>query len=226
MSEGKDEPGADSAGKDGAPAPVKLHKASDPRELRALAHPVRLALYEALGVHGDLTATQASKLLGGSPTSVAYHLRTLAKYGYVEEAGGGEGRERPWRLGTVGFEFDREDPAPGVAAAARALGDLMFQRWLERRARYRAEASKWPAEVRDVVGDFRFMLFGTPEEMRELEQAWTEVIMRYYARIQDPSLRPEGSIPFELNLFVNPAEAVPPDRPDDTNADITDDADN
>lgn len=196
MSEGKDEAGP-LAG---------LHKASDPRELRALAHPARLALYEALGIHGSLTATQASKLVGGSPTSAAYHLRTLAKYGYVEEAEGGGGRERPWRLSTVGFEFSTDDPSPGTAAAARVLGDLMFQRWLERRARYRAEPERWPAEVREQAGDLGFLLFGTPDEMRELQQAWGELIMRYFARIQDPSLRPEGSIPFELNLFINPID--------------------
>ena len=180
-----------------------LHKASDPRELRALAHPVRLAVYEALGVHGTLTATQASQLVGGSPTSVAYHLRTLAKYGYVEEAEGEDGRQRPWRMRTVGFEFDREDATPGASAAAQALGDLMFQRWLERRAEYQAHASQWPAAVRDEFGDFRFLLFGTVEEMRELRHAWGELIMRYFGRIQDPSQRPEGSFPFELNLFIN-----------------------
>lgn len=82
----------------------------------------------------------------------------------------------------------------------------MFQRWLERRARYRAEPERWPAEVREQAGDLGFLLFGTPGEMRELQQAWGELIMRYFARIQDPSLRPEGSIPFELNLFINPID--------------------
>ena len=36
-------------------------------------------------------------MLGESPANCAFHLRTLAKYGFVEEAGGGRGRERPWR---------------------------------------------------------------------------------------------------------------------------------
>jgi hypothetical protein len=98
----------------------------------------------------------------------------------------------------------------------------MFQRWLERRAQYRATASRWPAEVREQVGDFAFLFFGTIEEMRELQQAWGEVIMRFFPRIQDPSLRPEGSIPFELNLFVNPIEA----GPDGTTSAGTDDTDN
>src|SRR5215467_5092526 len=75
---------------------METRKITDARAMRALAHPVRLALLEALAHAGTLTATQASELLGESPANCAFHLRTLAKYGYVEEAGGGKGRERPW----------------------------------------------------------------------------------------------------------------------------------
>src|ERR1700733_1448043 len=66
-------------------------KVTDPRAMRALAHPVRIALIELLPHTGTLTATQASELLGESPANCAFHLRTLAKYGFVEEAGGGSG---------------------------------------------------------------------------------------------------------------------------------------
>src|SRR5262245_58937004 len=69
---------------------------TDPKAMRALAHPVRMALLELLGVAGTITATQASEVLGESPANCAFHLRTLAKYGFVKEAGGGRGRERPW----------------------------------------------------------------------------------------------------------------------------------
>jgi DNA-binding transcriptional ArsR family regulator len=187
-----------------------LHKATDPMELRALAHPIRLALYEALGIHGSLTATQASAIVGGSPTSVAYHMRTLAKYGYAEEAGGGAGRERPWRLKRAGLAFDRNDGSPGASAAARTLGRLLFQRWLERREHYREHREQWPAEVREASGDYGFVLFGTLEEYTELQRAWGRLIMPYHARIKDPSLRPAGSMLFELNLYTNPVEVAPP----------------
>src|SRR5215469_9047417 len=48
-----------------------MHKITDAREMRALAHPVRLGLLEALGHAGTLTATQASELLGESPANCA-----------------------------------------------------------------------------------------------------------------------------------------------------------
>ncbi|HYZ52738.1 MAG TPA: helix-turn-helix domain-containing protein [Streptosporangiaceae bacterium] len=66
---------------------------TDPRALRALAHPIRVSLVGLLRREGPLTATQAGAMLGESPASCSFHLRQLAKYGLVEEAGGGRGRE-------------------------------------------------------------------------------------------------------------------------------------
>jgi predicted ArsR family transcriptional regulator len=60
--------------------------------MRAVAHPVRLALLEALAQHQPMTATQAGEAIGESPTTCSFHLRMLAKYGVVEEAGSGPGR--------------------------------------------------------------------------------------------------------------------------------------
>src|SRR6516164_10072494 len=74
-----------------------VKRMTDPRALRALAHPLRLSLLGMLRTEGPLTATQAGELLGESSASCSFHLRQLAKYGLVEETGGGQGRERPWR---------------------------------------------------------------------------------------------------------------------------------
>ena len=65
---------------------------NDPRALRALAHPVRLSLVSLLRRAGPLTATQAGERIGESATTCSFHLRQLARYGLVEEAGGGRGR--------------------------------------------------------------------------------------------------------------------------------------
>ena len=97
---------------------------TDPTLMRALAHPVRMALIELLGVHQTLTATQASEALGESPANCAFHLRTLAKYGFIEEAGGGRGRERPWRASATSQRIrlrsaDLESEQAKVAAGAR-----------------------------------------------------------------------------------------------------------
>lgn len=60
--------------------------------MRALAHPVRSSLLELLIIDGPITATEAGERLGESPTTCSFHLRQLARYGFVEEAGGGPGR--------------------------------------------------------------------------------------------------------------------------------------
>src|ERR1700761_5736702 len=79
-------------------APTRnVKRLTDPRALRALAHPIRLELVGLLRRLGPLTATQAAELIGESSGSTSFHLRQLAKYGLVEDAGGGAGRERPWR---------------------------------------------------------------------------------------------------------------------------------
>jgi DNA-binding transcriptional ArsR family regulator len=186
--------------------PENVRKLSDARELRALAHPVRMELYEVLALHDSLTATQASKLVGGSPSSVAYHLRTLAKYGYVEETNDGTGRERPWRLADIGFSFSEEAADPETKAAAQALSRQLFKRWLERREEYRRERDHWSREVREAVGDWNAILFGTVEEFRELQEGFFRLTEKYYDRIKNPELRPDGSQIFELQLFTHPID--------------------
>ena len=74
---------------------VEPRRLTDPRAMRAVAHPVRIALLEVLGTEGPLTATQAGEHIGESPTTCSFHLRQLAKYGFIEEVegvAGGAGR--------------------------------------------------------------------------------------------------------------------------------------
>src|ERR1700735_1064515 len=97
------------------PAGRSVQKLTDPRAIRALAHPVRMALLELLAHTGTLTATQASDALGESPANCAFHLRTLAKYGFVREAGGGRGRERPWALASRNMTLVTNQPDPASA---------------------------------------------------------------------------------------------------------------
>lgn len=183
-----------------------IRKLTDARELRALAHPVRMSLIEALGVNESLTATQASKIVGGSPTSVAYHLRTLARYGYVVEVEGGGGRERPWRLDTIGYEFNEDDEDSEAAAAAGALSRQLFKRWLARHETFTRHRDRWPEQVRKASGSSNTILFGTPEEARELQDAFIALTSKYFDRIKNPELRPEGWQLFELQLFTHPVD--------------------
>src|ERR1700760_2785790 len=59
---------------------------TDPRALRAYAHPVRMRLMGLLRTEGPLTATRAADLLGEPSGPCSFPLRQRAKYGLVEEA--------------------------------------------------------------------------------------------------------------------------------------------
>src|SRR5215467_3284043 len=98
---------------------------TDPKAMRALAHPVRLALLEALTDAGTLTATEAGERVGESPANASFHLRQLAKYGFVEEAEGGTGRRRPWRLKQLGLWIEDVHEDPEAQVASREL-DRVF----------------------------------------------------------------------------------------------------
>jgi DNA-binding transcriptional ArsR family regulator len=73
----------------------------DPSALKALAHPLRVRLLAALRETGPATATELAGRLGTESGSTSYHLRVLARHGFVEDAPAGEGarahhRERRW----------------------------------------------------------------------------------------------------------------------------------
>ena len=91
--------------------------------MRALAHPVRVALLELLSRDGPMTATQAGEVLDESPANISFHLRTLAKYGFVEEAPGGTGRQRPWRRVGIGNSLRARQRGHRHGAAAKGLAD-------------------------------------------------------------------------------------------------------
>ena len=186
---------------DGPDEPPTL---SDARRLRALTHPVRIALIGKLVLHGPLTATEAGELIGESPTTCSFHLRQLAKYGFVEEAGGGSGRARPWRMTTIGLSVTaREDSESQLAedALVRMVRERQLERywtWLQTRASY-------PRRWRDAADDSAYVFYLTIEELEQLTEDLTAILMPLFReRMADPSRRPAGSVPVQLLLFSYP----------------------
>jgi predicted transcriptional regulator len=197
---------------------------TDPKAIRALAHPVRWALLEALSQAGTLTATQASEMLGESPANCAFHLRTLAKYGFVEEAGGGRGRERPWRQSYDGMSWRTRTDDPQASAAAEALDQVWLDRSLTRARQGLTSMAKWPKGLEDSLGATTTRLYVTPAEADELYTEISAVFDRVvgmhhrYADRRDPKLRPAGAIPVEFVLMAYPVLDLPP-LPEDDEAD-------
>ena len=174
--------------------------------MRALAHPVRMALLELFSVSPTLTATQASDALGESPANCAFHLRTLAKYGLIEEAGGGRGRERPWRRAHVSISVSRaRQRDPQARMAAEALGSALRDRWLDRIRRTFA-AQAWDEEWEPAVRASNNIRWLTPGEAAEVTAKMQEIVDCYSGRTDDPALRSEGALPFVINVFSYPLD--------------------
>src|SRR5689334_8939708 len=129
----------------------ELRNITDARTLRALTHPVRIALLEALSLGGAMTATEVGEQIGESPTTCSFHLRQLAKYGFVEEAGGGKGRARPWRLTSIGMSLAPASGDPEAEVASQAALRLFRQRQLARYDTWLATRGAYPARWRDAA---------------------------------------------------------------------------
>jgi hypothetical protein len=179
---------------------------TDPKALRALAHPLRWKLIEIIGREGTATATRCAEETGESVANCSYHLNTLAKYDYVEQAEGGQGREKPWRLvsqsqSITDVGMDRETEVAARAAEGAFL-DYALTQLRERHVTMQLEPKEW----REALGINNSTDFLTPAEVREVTDAMTELMNKYRERRNDPSLRPEGarSVTFFLSASVVP----------------------
>jgi Helix-turn-helix domain len=201
---------------------------TDPKAIRALAHPVRWALLEALGHAGTLTATQASDMLGESPANCAFHLRTLAKYGFIEEAGGGRGRERPWRQVFDGLSWRTSHDDPQATLAAQALDQVWLDRSLARARRSMTSRTSWPESLDDAMGGSTSRSYLTPQEAREIYAELQKTFERLLTsdslvERKDPGLRPPDALPMEFVLLGYPVLDLPPIPEHDDNDDFPDD---
>src|SRR5277367_6472978 len=98
---------------------------TDPRVMRALAHPARMEIWQHIGLEGPATATECAEVVGLSPSACSYHLRTLAKYGFVEEdtARPADGRERRWRAKISAINVPSATGTVAQRDAARLLAE-------------------------------------------------------------------------------------------------------
>jgi DNA-binding transcriptional ArsR family regulator len=173
--------------------------------MRALAHPVRIALLEELALGGTLTATEIGERIGESPTTCSFHLRQLAKYGFVEEAGGGKGRARPWRMTSIGMSLPATHDDPETEIAAGVLTRMVRERQLDRYRTWVETKGTYPRPWRDAADESEYLFYLTPGELKELSQELSGLLTaRFQERLTDPAQRPAGSVPVEMLLFSFP----------------------
>jgi DNA-binding transcriptional ArsR family regulator len=174
-------------------APRSVTRLDDPRALRALAHPLRLKLLALLRIEGPLTATRAAQVLGESHAACSFHLRQLAKYGMVEEAGGGQGRQRPWRATGMATAWPNYTADPETAAASGLVTSLIAQGQFEQLMRWLEAKPDEPEEWQRAAPFGDALIYVTPEELVELSDQVDALIRRYSDRLERPDARPDGS---------------------------------
>jgi len=144
--------------------------------MRALAHPTRLALLDHLHTVEQATATECAEFVDESPSSCSYHLRALAKWGFVEEGRGGAGRERPWRATASRIEF----PSDGMEAAV--LRDELVARQQQRVRDALRREHELPPAWRRATQTSAATLELTARELEELGERFEALLDEYRGR--------------------------------------------
>lgn len=176
--------------------------------LKALAHPVRIALLELLATEGARTATQAAARLGQTPANCSWHLRKLAEHGFVREVAGAGGRSRPWRAVTEGLTWGGAEPDGD--AAGEALTDTLLEREIQRLRAARAAVATEPPEWRGTTSVHQSRAWLTAGEAQELSAAMAALFRSWpRERVADPLTRPEGARLVSLVGWLAPSGPMP-----------------
>lgn len=155
----------------------------DAASLKALAHPLRVSLFRALS-EGPATSAQLAQRMGSNTGTVSWHLRQLAKFGFIEDAPDhGNARERWWRARVAGTTMDIrhggiiEDPVTLEAARWYARDSLRslwtrLQHWID-------TAEGWSEEWMGASVLHERTVTLTPEQLQALRQELFEVVDRH-----------------------------------------------
>jgi predicted ArsR family transcriptional regulator len=166
--------------------PVRRVELTDLDTIKTLAHPRRQRLLQYLGLHGPLTSTGLARALCLNTGATSYHLRELAKVGFVEEVPElAHGRERWWRA-----------PRRDLRLPPRSAQDLVLRSVLDEAVRLeladdfdeflRYQRGDDDAEWADASLTSRGAVQLTAEEVREFFDSFIALLNRYRQRAEAP----------------------------------------
>ena len=185
--------------------PEDRRRVTDVRALAALAHPVRVALLSHLMATGARTASECAAAVDTSPSNASWHLRQLARFGFVERApDAADGRERPWRAVPTGLDFTDLEREPAARAVLDTLSAIQLDE-ADRLARARLRhADDLPEQWRDTTNLSTYGLLLGPDELRALSAALDAAIRPFLAPTREyppPDARP---VHVFLSAFLRP----------------------
>ena len=188
-------------------------KLSDARELRVLAHPLRLRILQVLHERGAATATEVAEQVGESPANCSWHLRQLAKHGFVEESGERRGRQRPWRPTGRPLEWGDSGESGEAAAAGDELSAVFMEQEFGGLRAWQAWRRTDPPQWQDAANFVQSSGWMTVDELAAVNAEITEIMLRHRERLLDPSKRPPGARRVRMFAWAVPAEPLADEGP-------------
>jgi len=177
---------------------------SDPKTIRALAHPLRLDLLQLLGASGPATAAQCGRVLGVSQASCSFHLRQLAKYGFVEDVGPGrDRRERQWRVAYP--QLSVRIRSGGDVVVRQQIEKLVLEREMQAILDYSMRPDRAHPEWQHKAGIVTAMAVLSPDEAATIKEQWIALLTPYInrARASEPQIQ-AGQHPVRYFMAATP----------------------
>jgi DNA-binding transcriptional ArsR family regulator len=183
--------------------PEQQQRVTDPARLRALAHPIRIELFDILTERVEATATECAEITGESAASCSFHLRMLEKYGFVERAQA-RGREKPWRIVARSWDLRPDPDSPSSLRAMQEVATLgLDAEWTRTRAFF-AQTHEEPDEWVQASTFTRSTFWATADELAQLSRDLQTITDRFAGRSADPSKRPTGARFSRMVAVANP----------------------
>ncbi|MEV0323154.1 ArsR/SmtB family transcription factor [Streptomyces sp. NPDC050658] len=187
------------------PGPEEL---TDLTVLKALAQPRRQQMLQHLTVHGPATSATLARALGLNTGATSYHLRELARYGFVEETTGGPGhsRERWWRAVPGDRRFPpRSRQNAETRLVMDELNHLSYAADLELFEQLQREGGPELGAWADAFPYSRGTIRLTLPELREFFEEYIALLNRYK--------RPEAETPPDARTVLTRLLAFPAPAP-------------
>lgn len=186
-------------------------RVTDPKALRALSHPTRWKLIELLGLEATATATRCAEFTGESVASCSYHLGILAKYGFVEQADGGRGREKPWRATSRRLSFSSDGLEPEAALAVETVTEVFLDHEHSRQKEFLRRMDRESLPWQQSTGTTTRLTYLTAAELATVRKEMDALLARFADRTDHPELRPADARP--VRSAISTYLPLPPDRP-------------
>ncbi|MEO6532491.1 MAG: helix-turn-helix domain-containing protein [Pseudolysinimonas sp.] len=191
----------------------------DLESLKALSHPLRVQIVNALSIYGAATASGLAERFGESSGATSYHLRQLERHGFIREVEGkGTGRERWWERvpGALNIGSSAAEETP----AGRSAAQLIFREFRETADRLLVDFTErgpelLPPEWMDTSEITTANARLTLEQMQTFVRAVNSAINTYVIPFRGQQVDGTRAIQIHFNAFpvLDAETAVNPSKP-------------